>query len=129
MHDRDILQLKASKSKDASDWLRFKHSSNQLNIDIRLAKKTYYKDAQHENEGDSRQTWRIVNELTSRKTTNLNIKEIQNEGKSIYNLQLLSEIFNTHFANVGPKLANEIKSGKMLHLICNMSRVLKSALY
>ena len=111
MHDRDILKLKASKSKDASDWRRFKQSRNQLNIDIRLAKETYYKDALHENEGDSRQTWRIVNELTSRKTVNLNIKEIRNEGESIYNPQLLSETFNTHFATVGPKLANEIKSG------------------
>lgn len=111
MHDRDILKLKASKSKDASDWLRFKQSRNQLNIDIRLAKETYYKDALHENEGDSRQTWRIVNELTSRKTANLNIKEIQNEGESIYNPQLLSETFNTHFATIGPKLANEIKPG------------------
>ena len=107
----DILKLKASKSKDAFDWLRFKQSRNQLNIDIRLAKETYYKDALHENEGDSRQTWRIVNELTSRKTANLNIKEIQNEGESIYNPQLLSEIFNTHFTTIGPKLANEIKSG------------------
>ena len=53
----------------------------------------------------------FVNELTSRKTANLNIKEIQNEGESIYNPQLLSEIFNTHFATIGPKLANEIKSG------------------
>ena len=111
MHDRDILKLKASKSKDASDWLRFKQSRNQLNIDIRLAKETYYKDALHENEGDSRQTWRVVNELTSRKTANLNIKEIQNEGESIYNPQLLSETFNTHFATIGPKLANEIKPG------------------
>ena len=32
-------------------------------------------------------------------------------GESIFNPQLLSETFNTHFATVGPKLANEIKSG------------------
>ena len=36
MHDIDIPKLKASKSKDASDWRRFKQSRNQLNIDIRL---------------------------------------------------------------------------------------------
>lgn len=83
MHDRDILKLKASKSKDASDWLRFKQCRNQLNIDIKLAKETYFKDALHENEGDSSQTWRIVNELTSRKIANSNIKEIQNEGESL----------------------------------------------
>lgn len=45
------------------------------------------------------------------KPPNLNIKEIQSEGESIYNPQLLSETFNTHFATFGPKLANEIKSG------------------
>lgn len=67
-HDRHILKLKVSKSKDASDWLRFKQSRNQLNMDIRLAKETYCKDGLHENEGDSCETWRIVNELTTRKT-------------------------------------------------------------
>lgn len=110
-HDRHILKLKVSKSKDASDWLRLKQSRNKLNMDIRLAKETYCKDGLHENEGDSCQTWRIVNELTTRKTPNLNIKEIQSEGESIYNPQFLSETFNTHFATFGPKLANEIKSG------------------
>ena len=68
MHDRDILKLKASRSKDANDWLQFKKCRNLVNNEIKKAKELYYKRALDENEGNSRQTWRIVNELTSRKT-------------------------------------------------------------
>ena len=56
MHDRDILKLKASRSKDANDWLQFKKSRNLVNNKIKKAKELYYKRALDENEGNSRQT-------------------------------------------------------------------------
>jgi len=80
MHDRDILKLKVSRSKDANDWLQFKKWRNLVNNEIKKAKELYYKRALDENEGNSRQTWRIINELTSRKTNNCCIKEIKSNG-------------------------------------------------
>ena len=40
MHDRDILKIKASKSKNPGDWMQFKKQRNIVNKEIRLA---YYK--------------------------------------------------------------------------------------
>ena len=80
MHNRDILKLKASRSKDANDWLQFKKCRNLVSNEIKKAKELYYKRALDGNEGNSRQTWRIVNELTSRKTNNCCIKEISSNG-------------------------------------------------
>ena len=53
-------------------------------------------------------TWRVINDLTSRKTNGPSIKEIKQNGISICNSQELATAFNHHFATVGPKLANEI---------------------
>ena len=53
-------------------------------------------------------TWRVINDLTSRKTNGPSIKEIKQNGISICNSQELATAFNYHFATVGPKLANEI---------------------
>ena len=110
MHDRDILKLKASRSKDANDWLQFKKYRNLVNNEIKKAKELYYKRALVENEGNSRQTWRIVNELTSRKTNNCCIKEIKSNGNSIYSPPELADAFNDHFSSIGPKLASQIYS-------------------
>ena len=41
MHDRDILKLKASRSKDANDWLQFKKCRNLVNNEIKKAKELY----------------------------------------------------------------------------------------
>ena len=51
MHDRDILKLKASRSKDANDWLQFKKCRNLVNNEIKKAKELFYKRALDENEG------------------------------------------------------------------------------
>ncbi|XP_066017879.1 uncharacterized protein [Pocillopora verrucosa] len=110
MHDRDILKLKASRSKDANDWLQFKKCRNLVNNEIKKAKELFYKRALDENEGNSRQTWRIVNELMSRKTNNCSIKEIKSNGNSIYGPPEMADAFNNHFSSIGPKLASQIYS-------------------
>ena len=59
--------------------------------------------------GDLRNTWRIINELTSRKSKSTFVNEvILNNGNSIHDPLALSEAFNDHFSNIGPRLVNEI---------------------
>ena len=66
MNDRDVLKIKAIRSNDLSDWRVFKNCRNAVNNDVKLAKEMYDKNAFHENEGNSRKTWGIINELTSK---------------------------------------------------------------
>lgn len=56
MHDRDILKLEASRSKDANDWLQFQKCRNLVNNEIKKAKELFYKRALDENEGNFPQT-------------------------------------------------------------------------
>ena len=125
MHERDIAKLKATRSNDPVDWLNYKQIRNSVNNAIRQAKKSYHTKALHDNEGNSRTTWRVVNDLTSRKSNGPSVKEIKQNGVSICNPQELATAFNNHFATVGPKLANEIplnNSGRThLHYMCNPS--------
>ena len=64
MHDRDVLKIIAIRSNDLSDWRVFKNCRNAVNNDVKLAKEMHYNNAFHENEGNSRKTWGIINELT-----------------------------------------------------------------
>jgi len=51
--------------------------------EIKQAKEQFFKNALHENEGNSRLTWRIINELTSRKILSSSVKEIKWGNSSI----------------------------------------------
>ena len=67
MHERDIMKLKAIRSKNSQDWDEFKRLCNKVNSDIRFVKESYYKQSFTENKNDSQCTWQTINELTSRK--------------------------------------------------------------
>ena len=77
-----------------------------------MLKKVFFDNALKENRGDLRNTWRIINELTSRKSKSTFVNEvIFNSGNSIHDPLELSEAFNDHFSNIGPRLTNEIFAG------------------
>ena len=67
MRERDIQKIKAIRSKDPNDWAVFKTTRNSVNNDIKNARKLYYNNAFHEYKNNSKKTWSIINELTSRK--------------------------------------------------------------
>ena len=76
MHKRDILKIKAIRSKDIYDWAAFKKARNSVNNEIKFAKKGHYMNAFHENESNVKKTWGIINELTSRKQNNSHVKRL-----------------------------------------------------
>ena len=87
--------------------LRVRYFYVELNNSITNRKKSIMKHDQ--NRGDLRNTWRIINELTSRKSKGTFVNEvILNNGNSIHDPLELSEAFNDYFSNIGPRLANEI---------------------
>ena len=95
MHDRDILKIKASKSKNPSDWMQFKKQRNIVNKEIRLAKQAYYQNTFNENKGDSKRTWQTINELTSRKSGKTTVTSLKVNGLSVTNPSELSDKFIT----------------------------------
>lgn len=92
------------------DWGEFKRLRNKVNSDIRIAKKSYYKQSFTESKNDSRRTWQTINELACRKSNTPSIKELIVNSISINKSTDLANAFNEHFSTVGPKLANQIPS-------------------
>ena len=57
MHCKNVLKVKAVCSGNACDWMIFRKCRNAVNSEIKQAKEKFFKDALHENEGNSRMTW------------------------------------------------------------------------
>ena len=63
MFARDSLKRKAIKSGSLDDWTIYKQAKNAVNYSVRYAKSKYYRDKLNENVGDSRATWKVLNDL------------------------------------------------------------------
>ena len=112
MHDRYFPKIKATRFKNANEF------TVEMLLTIKSNKEQYYKSAPQDNEGDSRKTWRIINELNSRKFYRSSVNEIKVNNHSFCDPQELSSVFNDYFSSIGPKLANKIqhKGSKPSHL-------------
>jgi len=110
MHKRDYLKKKALSANDQALWKEYKHARNQANNAIKLAtEKRYFCHNLEISKGNPRETWKLRNELSSRKSSKLsNISEIE-VGNQIINSSVdMAEALNKHFTDIGRSLAQEI---------------------
>ena len=77
-----------------------------MNNEIRLANHNGF----NEYKVNSRKTWQIINELTSRKSGRESVTSLKVNGVSITNPTMLSNEFNNHFATISLKLASNIST-------------------
>ena len=114
MHRRDLIKKKAISSNDHDMWEQFKCARNQANNAIKQAKKRYFSDNLKVSKGNSRKTWNLINELTSRNTSkSTNILEIQVDNRTISSPGDMAEAFNGHFTNIGQVLAQEVPAAEV----------------
>ncbi len=60
-------------------------------------------------ECNSRKTWQVINEITSRKSGKSVINELECNGKKTNNPTEIAETFNTFFSEIGSELSKEIE--------------------
>ena len=60
-------------------------------------------------DGNSRKTWEIINEVTGRKSEKAIINELEFEDKKLTDPTEIAEGFNKFFAEIGPKLSENIE--------------------
>ena len=108
MNVRDRLKKKAIKTENTSIWNQFRKLKNQVNQEIKSAKKAYYNNAFNNCAGDQRKTWKTINELTSRKSNKTVIYEIQYQGQKTNSQAEVSELLNTFFVEIGPSLSRNV---------------------
>ena len=95
--------LKQKMATQSIDW-----QCNKINGEVKSTKASYYANAFIQSNGNSRKTWQMINELTSRQKNNASVKELRLDENSVTNSHELSNAFNDHFSTIGSKLANEV---------------------
>ena len=86
-----------------------KRARNQANHAVKLAKKCYVSDNLKANKDNSRNTWKVINELTSHNSgKSANILEIKADHRTVSNPMDIAETINKHFSNVVQVLPQDI---------------------
>ena len=105
---RDLYKRKHTKYGDANDWITYKNLKNEVNVMIRGKRKSYFSEKLHEAEGDSKETWKVLNSASGRssKTTNIDSLKADNDNEATCHKDI-ANILNTYFATVSDKLLQE----------------------
>ena len=82
---------------------------------MRFAKKDYYAQKFSNNNRNPKAAWKTINDIVGRSKKQDEIQEIKLPGKTVILTEELVDVFNEHFVNTGPNLA-EIIQMKMMEL-------------
>ena len=109
IYKRNYLKKKAIIENNAASWEQYKQARNETNNAIKSAKRQYFLHNLELNKKNPSKTWKLINELSSRKScTNRNITEIKTDNETINSAPEIAEAFNNFFTSIGPNLASKL---------------------
>ena len=77
IHERDFLKQKAASRNDPLIWKQFKDARNKASNSVKKAKRKHFSENLESNKSDSRNTWRLINELQSRQSKSNKVSQVK----------------------------------------------------
>ena len=112
MFNRDYLKKRAISSKDEK-WCEYRRARNQVNNEIKKAKRFYFTKNLDIHKGDMKRSWKLINELNSRNCKKAKkISEIKMGEQVVTSSGEMAEIFNSYFSDIAADLAAEIPASE-----------------
>ena len=75
---------------------------------MKAAKREYFTNNIENSKGDIRKTWKLINDLSSRRHRTTDVQETKTGGYSMSSAKKIAEAFNTHLTSIGESLVREI---------------------
>ena len=104
--NRDYLKRKVVRTGSSAYWENLKIARNNVNKEIRNAKREYFKSSLSDSNGNTKNAWRVINRFLSCKEKSEHISNIKlPDGSSLTDPSDIANHLNSHFAGVGQKMA------------------------
>ena len=96
--------------KSRSDTLlnRYKVYKNKLQTIIRQSEKQFYSARIDKFRNNVSMTWKVLNEMINEKPVSKKIGQIEIDGSTVENPEIIANKFNNFFTNIGPDLQKHI---------------------
>ena len=122
INTRDKLKRKQIITKLETDWSNYKKVRNQVNIELRNAKKNYYSSKLADQKCNPKKAWKSINNLLGKQNKHSKVNELKLGENVLNNPKDIAEGFNSYFSNIGPDLASQIHTTN-----CNFELYIKKA--
>ena len=112
MMTRDSLKRRAIKTGSENDWNCYRNIPSKVNYAVKCAKSNYYRKKLHDNLGDRKNTWKVLNDLMDKKSAVTEISELvtSSSENGLSNVKDIADHFNKHFTQIGPDLAANLRA-------------------
>ena len=117
MKQRDSALKKANKTKRDSDILIYKGLRNKVVNEIRLAKSSFYIQVLNENKGNSKEIWKIINNLTGRGGHQVADIQLKYQNDLIKDNDSIAGILNTYFIESVYELGNHFMKNDTMPVV------------
>ena len=109
IRQRDYLRAKANKT--GSNILRqaYNHIRNKVNSTLRKLRKNYYTNRIQINEGNLKNTWKVLKEAIGQNDKTCSVDKIVVDDTNQTDKAKIADAFNNHFVSIGEKIANSIE--------------------
>ena len=97
---KDKLKKFAAKSKSTSIFVSYTHVRNKKNALNRILKNEYHAKQINEKLGNTKQTWKIVNEIVNKTPKTTKIEALKVENKAISEYSKIPNLMNSYFCSV-----------------------------
>ncbi len=111
-HHRDYLKKKAIRHNTPRYHELYKDCRNNLNRLIKDTKSNYFKH-KLENSKNSKEGWKVINELLNQKSKSTIINELKNEHTTVTGDKNIADEFNKFFSTIGPKLCENLPNNNI----------------
>ena len=91
----------------------YKSLRNKVTNTIRSSMRLHYQSLINENKDNPKNMWRTINKVLDKAPNSSTITQIRDGSKTVSDSKQIVNALNSHFVNVGPRLASriEVKSG------------------
>ena len=84
---------------------------NKVTREVKERKREYYRNKLEQTKGDQKNTWKILNDLTGKKSDVSEIRNIKTSTcKNITDAKHIANHLNDYFIQIGPNLASKIST-------------------
>ena len=102
--------MKFLKDRTLYNEQEYKTYKNKLTSILRYCEKNYFSDLLNRNSMNTKETWKILNNITNTKNKNKTSISLFYNGKLIDNKQAVANAFNDYFINIAHELMQNISN-------------------
>ena len=106
MEERD--RAKKNSIKNPKLLNSYKSLRNKVTNSIRFSRRLHYQSLINENKNNPKNMWKTINKVLDKGLNSTTIMQVKDGNKTVSDSKQIANALNSHFVNVGPRLASRI---------------------